>query len=175
MTPRVVAFYGYAGSGKSSCARVLQEDGYRHVPFADALKSMLLVLGLTHDQVWGDQKETPYDLLCGKTPRHAMQTLGTEWGRDLIGEDLWINAWKRSVEDYQHVVVDDLRFPNEYELLRRMDAHIVRVVRRSVIPIVGHVSEAHVESMRPDFTIQNDGTLEELEHTVRYRYAERWK
>lgn len=165
-TPRIVAFFGYAGSGKSTAASVLVDAGYRHTPFADTLKTMLLLMGLTQEQVYGSLKEEPCDLLCGKTPRFAMQTLGTEWGRELIGDDVWVNAWAHSVEGYGRVVVDDLRFPNEHAMLRSLDARIIRVVRRSVMPGT-HESERHVGSMTSDAVVQNDGSLEDLEAEVR--------
>ena len=48
--------------------------------------------GMIRRMIDGDLKEAPTPLFEGRTPRHAMQTLGTEWGRDRIGRDLRANA-----------------------------------------------------------------------------------
>ena len=121
--PVIVALTGPAGCGKTTVAKGLERHGFARVRFAGPLKAMLRTLGLTEDQVDGDQKETPCDLLCGKTPRAAMQALGTEWGRDCVGENLWVNAAMKQVDEYialgVSVVIDDCRFDNEAEAVTR--------------------------------------------------------
>ena len=97
----LIALTGLAGSGKTTAADYLvKAHGFACISFAGPIKSMLRTLGLTAlediEEVFeGEGKEKPNRLLCGKSPRFAMQTLGTEWGRDLIGPDLWVNAWNR--------------------------------------------------------------------------------
>ena len=66
--------------------------GFLCLPFAAPLKAMFAALGIApaprdDPRVW---RETPHPLLCGRTPRQALQTLGTEWGRDCIGDDVWV-------------------------------------------------------------------------------------
>jgi hypothetical protein len=79
---RLIALTGYAGSGKSTLADILAcEHGFTVVKFAGPLKAMLRALGLDEREIEGDLKEQPCQLLAGHTPRRAMQTLGTEWGR----------------------------------------------------------------------------------------------
>ena len=86
---------------------------------------MLLSFGLIREQLWGDEKETPLDFLGGKTPRQAMQTLGTEWGRNLIYDGIWLHAWERAFNKCSTpVVVDDLRFINEAEMIKRLGGKI---------------------------------------------------
>jgi hypothetical protein len=148
--PRIVAFSGPAGSGKTTAAKHLVTDhGYRRIRFADPLKDMLRDFGLTFDQIDGPLKETPCDTLCGKTPRSAMQTLGDEWGRQLIGGDIWVQAWERRLEEAMlwssdtRIVVDDLRYPNELDALLRRNALIVRVHRPEAKAVESHASENH--------------------------------
>src|ERR1035437_9507797 len=113
----VVGLCGFIGSGKTTAANHLVEHhGFTRIRFAGPLKAMLAALGLTEEEIDGSLKNDPCDLLCGKTPRYAMQQLGTEWGRELIGPDLWIRAWSSSVEDcgmHSRIIADDVRFPNE--------------------------------------------------------------
>ena len=87
--PGLLGIHGKAGSGKSTAAQVLIDGGFKRVKFADPLKNMLRAIGLTDQHIEGDLKEVPCDMLLGQTPRHAMQTLGTEWGRGCIGGEFW--------------------------------------------------------------------------------------
>ena len=165
MTDRkIIAFYGYKGCGKSEAGKVLIPSGFVPLSFAAPLKNMLTELGLSIDEVWGDQKEVPSELLGGKTPRHAMQTLGTEWGRECIDPDLWLRAWKRHLVGYGRydIIVDDLRFPNEFRALKEMGATVVKIARPGKTSD-GHESERYVddeEAIRPDYVITNEDTLE---------------
>lgn len=156
-TPRtIVAFTGLAGSGKSTAAAYLvKRHGYERVRFAGPLKAMMAALGCTPEQIDGSEKELPCDLLGGKSPRHAMQTLGTEWGRDLITPDLWIRAWQAAVAKVPAgvpIVVDDCRFPNEGEAVRAAGGVIVRIERPGAGTSSVHASEQQtievVETLR---------------------------
>jgi hypothetical protein len=172
MQRTIVGIAGPIGSGKSTIAGILTSQfGFSRVRFAGPLKNMMTALGLSVRQVDGDLKEVPSDLLCGKTPRHAMQTIGTEWGRDLIGNDLWINAWKASVERLpgnSAIVVDDVRFPNEADAIREAGGVLLMVTRgvtEAALAGVPHASE--VFDFDPDCHIVNNGTIEHLEGHVR--------
>lgn len=168
--PRIIALVGNVGAGKSTVAQhLIEQHGYKLVKFAGPLKNMLRAIGLDDEEIEGSRKEVPCDLLCGKTPRHAMVTLGTEWGRDLIGPEFWTGLWMEETAAHlnagQVVVVDDCRFPNEYEAVKKMRGvawHIVRPEHAgSSIP--GHRSEgalsAYYDEMR---TITNRTTIEWL-------------
>lgn len=162
--PPIVAFTGQAGSGKSTATKYLVEQhGYTLVKFAGPLKDMMRLIGLTEDEIEGSLKEKPCNLLAGKTPRHAMQTLGTEWGRNCIGDGFWINLWRERAVDVLaqagRVVVDDCRFPNEAAAIRRLGGDIYRITGRGGIP-------GHHESERgcgdEDLVIANDNAPEAL-------------
>lgn len=91
----------------------------------------------------------------GATPRLLMQMLGTEWARDQIHKDFWVNLWRERVKGLDRVVADDCRFPNEVEALRKSGGILVEIVRPSNTLNVGtHESEAH--RFEPDFKIHND-------------------
>jgi hypothetical protein len=137
----VIGLVGAKGCGKSTVANLLVETyGFQRLRLADPLKEMLKTLGLTEAQVDGDQKEASLAFLCGKTPRHAMQTLGTEWGRNLIGGDLWVNACQQRImrlatgRKRRMIVVDDVRFPNEVRMIREMGGLIWSVRRPDAEP-----------------------------------------
>lgn len=159
---KLIGITGYAGSGKTTAARILVErHKFLQVKFAGPLKAMVRCLGLGDAEIEGNLKELPSAILGGKTPRHAMQTLGSEWGRDLIHPNLWVNAAMAMVDDaLDHggrVVIDDLRFPNEAEAIKSRGGMIVRIQRDGVGPVNAHHSEAN--DIPPDWMIYNSGTL----------------
>ena len=164
---RLIALCGLKGSGKSSAASVLAEAlPAARVRFAGPLKDMLRTLGLNDEEIEGSLKEEPSPKLCGQTPRHAMVTLGTEWGRQMIGEDIWVEAWKRAVRPHLErgvdILTEDLRFPNEYEAVRSLGGIVVRVTRPGLVP-GDHESEQHALKFAADVEIVNDGDLSALE------------
>jgi len=143
---------------------LVERHGFTRIRFAGPLKSMMAALGLSGAQIEGDQKETPCDLLCGHTPRFAMQTIGTEWGRDIIGPDLWVQAWQAAFErtlPSSCIVVDDCRFPNEAAAIRAAGGLIVHIERSGAgAGAAGHQSEAH--DIPSDITMQNNGSFGKL-------------
>jgi len=162
---RLVAFCGLAGSGKSTCSEFLEREwGYHIVKFAAPIKQMLRALGLTDDHIEGDLKELPTELLAGNSPRHAMQTLGTEWGRELMGRDFWADMWKHTAKTILNangkVVVDDCRFPNELSVVKELGGVAVRIMRPRLQPMWAHESEKHV--LPTDLQLLNDGGRDHL-------------
>jgi hypothetical protein len=160
----IIGFSGPAGAGKSTAAKILVDQrGFRLVKFAGPLKAMLRAI-LPGDDVneWieGALKETVHPVL-GCTPRHAMQTLGTEWGRKCIDPDLWVNlaaAEILSIDD--DVVLDDVRFENEAEMIRSLGGVIIEIRPKYMTHhMTHHVSESGV---RADRWIYNDSDVQSL-------------
>jgi hypothetical protein len=163
----VIALCGLAYAGKSTIADYLVRDlGYTRIKFADGLKNMLRSLGLDEDEIEGHLKEKPCALLCGQTPRHAMVTLGTEWGRNLIHPDLWTTIWRERVAAITNsggkVVVDDMRFPNEAAAAAGAGAFRMRVLRPAPKTSVAHESESYVAALPVDAEVMNDGDIGHL-------------
>lgn len=165
----LIGLSGYAGSGKSEAARVLIHAGWDRRKFAAPLKGMLQFFlayqGAAADHIQrmieGDLKEVPSAMLGGQTPRHAMQALGTEWGRMRLSDSLWVDAAMRNLPP--RTVFDDCRFENEAAAIRDRGGVIVRIVRPGVGPVNAHVSENLVE---PDLVILNTGTIAELQNQL---------
>ncbi|WP_066921399.1 hypothetical protein [Methylobacterium sp. CCH5-D2] len=173
----IIGLTAPAGAGKSLAAAYLAErHGFARVRFADPLKAMLrafyVLLDLSDTEIdrriEGDLKEAPDPDLCGRTPRRAMQTLGSDWARDLIGRDLWTRSWANRSDlaliSGRSVVAEDVRYANEAETMRARGGIVVRIVRpdaESARPgAAGHASEAM--DFPADITIRNDGTPEVL-------------
>lgn len=174
---RLIAFTGLAGSGKTTAADALVRNGWERTKFATPLKAMLRAYydacgledpHLVEDRIEGTFKEMADPLLCGRSPRHAMQTLGTEWGRNCIAADLWVNAWKAKVTKLLgagvDVVCDDCRFPNEAKAVRQLGGRVVRIIGRG--GIAGkHESE---KPIAPDLQIENQRGFDLFQQDVVY-------
>ena len=154
-TPRLIGLLGRKGSGKDTAALVLLAQGYQNVKFAGAMKDMLRCLlayqgaepGVIERMVEGDLKEVPTSLLGGQEPRFAMQTLGTEWGRDLIASDIWVQTAIRRAGD-QQTVITDVRFPNEMEAIVKAGGVCFGVTADWIEATEGeHQSEALIDDL----------------------------
>jgi hypothetical protein len=167
----MIALVGPKGSGKSAVANILKSKGFATVKFAQALKDMLLALpGITNDHIEGDLKDKPCDVFNGVTVRHAMQTLGTEWGRNCIDQNIWLSLWKAKIHNLQLVVVDDCRFLNEAQAVRDLGGEIWEI-RRQGSEYEGHSSETEMSRIESDLTIQNTGSMEDLETSVMSKFG----
>ena len=167
----LIGLVGYKGSGKGEVARALEAHrDFSTVKMAGALKEMLRSLlayqgveaKMIERMIEGDLKEVPLDVLGGRTPRHAMQTLGTEWGRDFIGDGYWVKTFNRRAEQFRDVVCDDVRFHNEADAIKRRGGFLVRVVRPDNRIDLTHQSEREIASIRCDVAIVNDKDVAHL-------------
>lgn len=167
-------FVGHKGSGKDTAAAALIARGFSKGSFAEPLKIMLRALvieqGCERDIAFrmtdGDLKEVSSPWLNGATMRHAMQTLGTEWGREQMSPDFWIRTWERCNRHPNGLVMTDVRFPNEVEAISRKGGKMIRVVRPGLDTSDSHSSETLSNSLPVDITIQNDGTIQQLHERV---------
>lgn len=161
MRPKLIGFAGRLGSGKTLAADLLcAKYGFMKVKFAKPIKDMMRSLGLDDRHIEGELKDEPCDILDGETPRWAMQSLGTEWGRSLISENLWLNRWRRIVEENlnlnNNVVVDDLRFPNELKAVQELSGQVI-VLLRNDGKDGGHSSENTITltDVKADLVLDN--------------------
>ena len=164
----VIAIMGAKYSGKSLIADALVSRGFKQFAFADKVKeAVMLIYGLSHDQVYGDLKEI-VDARYGISPRFIMQRFATEVCRS-IHPDTWVMALEQDVLRWGQgrrypemgIVIDDLRFPNETEYIKRWGGQIWEVVRTGNDYTGEHSSEERVPIVA-DRTIYNLTTPEQL-------------
>lgn len=169
----LIGLIGAKGSGKDTFAKPLVENDWVNLKMAGPLKEMMYTLldiaGINSDDVdrmiEGDLKEVPSPVLQGKTPRYAMQTLGTEW-RNLMGQNLWLDIWKNQVKSArmygEDIVCTDIRFEHEAKAIRGMDGWLIRIVREGQSSSDTHSSESEMNSIVAHFTV-NNRTIEETQ------------
>jgi len=162
--PELIGLIGAAGHGKSTSAHILGELGYVRLPLAAPLKNMLKAgFGLTDKDMSDAHKEKADWRFCGHSPRYALQTLGTEWGREFLGENLWLNAWQATREAIgaRYVVIDDVRFYNEMQMVHDLGGVLLEITRpgHGYIKSSEHPSEVEWARHRDmvDWTVINDG------------------
>lgn len=168
----IIGLCGAAGAGKGSVANALvTKYFFTELAFADPLYAMVSTLtGLTVEQLHDREvKEKPIEWL-GKSPRQLLQSLGTEWGRGMVKDDLWVGIAIRTALASARVVLTDVRFDNEAQAVKDAGGVVWRVVRDShsclTEDTARHASEAGVSRELVDLTIYNNGTLEALAGTV---------
>lgn len=192
---QIIGLTGYAGSGKDCAAQGLVDLGWERIAFADPVRE--LALKINPDLRWGgpiESKGETYaldgplgdmvDLLgwgaAKKNPavRRFLQGLGMGV-RDIFGEGAWVGlAWDKARAAGiagRNVVVTDVRFPNEVDMLRRFGQSfggdsVVRIVRPKAeggdsfgsAPVNEHISESYVDKIKADCVITNDGAPDML-------------
>lgn len=158
----LIGIAGPARSGKNTVAEILsnQLEDYKTVAFADPIKQMLEVININTAD---DLKTEGTYLGPLVTPRMLMQTLGTEWGRS-IDENIWLKVFVSNLREDSKVIVPDVRFENEADLIRTYGT-LIHITGRGGIP-GNHESEAGVRAKKDDVIINNIGTIEDLEKQI---------
>lgn len=189
---QVLGIMGALSSGKTTVAQhLVQNHGWTRIRMAETLKAMLRTMGLSGEELDGDLKSWPAELLGGATPRLAMQTIGTEW-RDMICHDLWVRTQRPRIaalvknDPNVKIVIDDIRFPWEVDMVKDYGGQIWTIRRLSVEPVepdwleriahflrIAHYPKLHASETywrefedEADAVLYNTGTEDELRDEV---------
>lgn len=144
---KLLGLTGKKQSGKSTIAEVAEEEfGFTRVALAEPLKNFILQCwpAFSPGHLWGDLKE---DMVAvyGKSGRQVMQELGTDVLRG-YDPDIWVRAMQDEIEFLERMgggyyIIDDIRFPNEVEMVKEMGGEVWKVVRSGQTEEDGHISE----------------------------------
>lgn len=171
------------GSGKTTFAQCIEHDhDFKRRSFASPMKQMFIALlrqtGLSEFDALEiitdtELKEAPLRELGGKTARYALQTLGTEWGRDQFDKDFWVRiglaAAIHDMSKGRSVVFDDVRFKNEADAIKDAGGYVIRVIRPGFTrPIGGHTSEGELDCYPADYEVLNDKCANDLRYQTDY-------
>jgi len=177
----IVGLGHQAQVGKDTAARFLVErHGFVRLAFADILKEVAydtnpivlpaLVQGHLQDLVdergWEAAKE------LGET-RRLLQELGLS-ARWHLGENVWVQPIFNKILDEpdQSFVISDVRFRNEFDMLKNMDHRhgggvLLKITRlRSLSNAGTHQSEIALAGVEWDHVLENNGTMLEFEENL---------
>lgn len=171
----IIGLVGYARSGKDTVAEYLvSNEEFTRRAFADPMREALLRLdprinvgemrGVPLTEAvknigWDALKEHSEDV------RHLLQRMGTEVGREMFGQDVWVNKAMENIQPEDHIVFSDVRYQNEADAILRQGGRLWRITRPGVGPVNAHGSDSAMDSYPAssfDLTIVNDSTKEEL-------------
>lgn len=166
----LIGVHGPLNGGKDTVANYLIDKfpgRFRRYAFAKPLKEASKILfGFTDEQIEDRVlKETP-DPFWGFAPRKVLQLMGTEFGRNMLREDVWIRRAEMEVTNNAassfSTIITDVRFQNEADWFRSQSGSIL--IYLEVPGLVrdakyNHASEAGITRSDNDFVVVNDKSL----------------
>tara|TARA_R110000850_G_scaffold91896_2_gene195378 strand:+ start:921 stop:1949 length:1029 start_codon:yes stop_codon:yes gene_type:complete len=167
-------------SGKDTASEhMVQRHDFTNLKFAQPLKDMIRSLLASagyknyhiEDFIEGKRREEPLPIFGGKSVRYMMQSLGTEWGRNLLCADVWLNIMRSKIESLPDnpIVISDVSFDNEADMVRSMGGDVVRI-QRDAAESNGdtHASEGGRSSVKADLVIRNNDTVDNFISSIDY-------
>lgn len=168
----LIGLSGFARSGKDTVADYLVENyGFTKLAFADPMREALVRLdplitinggatmhlsqGLA-SLTWEDLKALSPDI------RPLLQRMGTEVGREMFGESIWVEQAIKRASAYDRVVFSDCRFVNEADAVINSDGEVWRINRPGISAANQHVSETALDDYEFTTTLDNSDSLESL-------------
>jgi hypothetical protein len=97
--------------------------------------------------------------------RKFLQRLG-DGGRQVFGEDFWVDRLMERARSYDRVVIPDVRYPNEAAAIQELGGVVIRIDRPGHVP-QGHVSETALAGWDGwDEIFSNHGSVQDLQTDV---------
>jgi hypothetical protein len=178
---KVIGLIGKLQSGKSTTGNIILEK-YCNQPcvktaFGNLLKEMILNSGLCNEnELWHEKTDFS---------RLMMQKIGTEIIRKQVDPNFWVKKMKIELEMFKNsndtdplfakslakppgeliMIIDDVRFQNEAELVKEYGGTLIRIVRPSLNQnreANKHDSETEQDNIKVDYEIINDSSIEDL-------------
>jgi len=180
----IVGITGFKRSGKDTAGSILIQNGYIKYSFAGPLKKACQeIFMFDYEQTEGCKKED-LDNRWSTTPRKVFQRFGTEIFRNNLklilpevkdlNENFWIYRFKLWYQEQiktnpnLKVVVTDVRFPNEADIIKELGGTIIKVIRSETnLNNDQHSSEVSITKIKPDFTIYNNSTIHEYHSQIK--------
>lgn len=168
----IIGLSGYAQVGKDTVANYLVEKyGYRRVAFADPIREALYKLDpkIRIDEMVGASLSNAVDNLgweevkkLSSDARELLQRMGTEVGRNIFGQDFWVQQAFKGVDSEDKVVFADTRFHNEAGHIKSYHGQVWRINKLDHGPVNSHYSETALDQYDFDWSIPNYGSKEDL-------------
>lgn len=177
MEHKIIGLYApYPGAGKSTIAQYLEKErDYKIFSFATPVKKMgqafleeAIGKSNANFHVYKEKELMIPEL--DVTARYLLQTIGTEWGRGLVDENIWTKIMQNKIDRsaFRNIVIDDMRFPNEYRMVKEVYNGVVIKVERAKAEdmSIEHASENSLEGFEFDAVVRNNGSFEDLHQKI---------
>jgi hypothetical protein len=170
----IIGFTGKPRAGKDTAAsRLVEYHGFTRIAFADPIREAMMQLdpyvqGCTRLSYVVNKFGWEYAKDNWTEVRRLLQVFGTEVGRDLFGQDVWVErlmAYIDSQPSGHRIAITDVRFEDEAKALRDRGAFIVCINRTSEHSndvVLSHRSETESAGILPNYVVPNQKGLEEL-------------
>ena len=166
----IVGIHGKARSGKDTFADFVIEyakytNPFAKLSFADPIYNIVDIMFNVDSRSVKDKEELfpEWDLSL----RYMLQTVGTEMGRHMISDDIWIRNMQYRIDHSPapNIIIPDVRFENEAHFIRKSGGFIIFVERTSddTEAVRKHISENGVKRQQNDMLIENNSSLGQLE------------
>lgn len=173
----MIALNGAKTVGKSTIANALAalSDDVKIVSFATPIRAMLAAMGIDQHNL-NVAKEKPIDGL-GKSARQILCSLGTEWGRGMVNEEIWLWAMQQQIQKIVNgadnpedlvIVIDDCRFANEADWVRNFGGDVVRLIRDGIKYTGEHSSEKPLPDNLIDWEFDAGGVQNCIKNIVQF-------
>lgn len=166
--PFLLGFAGKAHSGKDfSADHIIQNYPnlkIAKVAFADAVRDMVRPIFDVDDIYRRGSKEDPIDGF-GISLREILQSLGTDWGRHMVSEDIWVKVLDKRISerysDFDVVIISDIRFDNERDYVIHNGGKVISITgakdKHNKSKFSEHASEWGIEdSVEGVIELEND-------------------
>lgn len=171
---KIICISGRAGVGKDTLAKILKEKLEKQdqrvliIHQADLLKFLCRLL---FD--WDGQKD--------EQGRSLLQYVGTDVVRKRRPDfwaDFLCDVFDLFGDNWDYALIPDCRFPNEISRLRDAGYPVIhiRIERNGASALTEaqrlHPSETAMDLVAPDYVVYNNGSIDELYHSVSIEVSE---
>tara|TARA_A100001015_G_scaffold286842_1_gene356000 strand:- start:1817 stop:2383 length:567 start_codon:yes stop_codon:yes gene_type:complete len=127
---KIIGLLGNQGVGKSYISQYISDELYKLnkksiiLAFADHFKiDCVCKHNIEYNRVFGDK-----DL----ESRKLLQKVGTEEGRDVFGQNIWINVVENWIKVFysrgiEYFIISDVRFLNEVEWIKSINGIVIKI------------------------------------------------
>ena len=166
----IIGITGNKGHGKDTAANTIKlflGKDTQIFSFAKPLKIAVSTLFNINENYFEDQqlKELPLSDWDDKTPRQLLQWLGTDVLRK-YDTDIFIKNMEKRIENTKNdIIVSDVRFDNEANLIHRLGGKIIQIDSTERLGRCNdsHITEYGINPGLRDITVYNNSDKVNLE------------
>lgn len=173
----IIAFAGPKGVGKSTLASYVEKKyNFTRNSLAQPLKQICsLYFGIPLEDFYDENTKEVVNDNVNYSPRQIMQIFGTDIVRNNEIDKFfpkmpkhtsrWIYLMEQFCKKHSNIVIDDVRFQDELDALKKLGATIILVSRQTQSQQDNHSSETQQLS-NYDYLIDNSVELNEVEAVI---------